>query len=145
MSTDQRAPKRKQAVTFWLLIALVVLLFVGVVAVIAGPLALNSYDKSHLTSIECAVSSVDAGNSGVSAKGAATTSEILVSTQDCGTLSLQWGVTKENREAMAAELRPGVRYAFDIGEGTQRLRGLLDVVHLTPSVYGFAPAKPPAT
>jgi hypothetical protein len=54
---------------------------------------------------------------------------------DCGTLVLSRGLTAESAEKKAAEIVRGERYDFRIGEGSARLRGLIQSVGVAPDVF----------
>lgn len=127
--------KRRMILSLW--ITLLAVMSVVVVAAIAGPLALNSYDRAHLTRIHCTVVSAEAGTASAGARVAASRPVVYIRTRDCGDLSLSWGVTRQNRDRIAAELAPGEHVGFDLGEGSRKLAGLLRALHLIPLVYGY--------
>ncbi|MCC3294931.1 hypothetical protein LJ756_09875 [Arthrobacter sp. zg-Y411] len=106
-------------------------------AVIVGPWAVVSYDKSHRVSIECTVTGAEAGRSSASARGSASWSQVSISTTDCGPLVLSSGINESNRDAVAAQLDDGGSFSFEIGVATQSLRWLTDPIGLTPTVWAF--------
>ena len=125
---------RKDRWVFWGIVSLVPVL--GLI-VVGGPWAIGKYDEGHRTRIECTVTDANGGVSSASARGAASWSQVLIESSDCGTLTLSSGITESNRDEIAAELAQGGLYTFEIGEATNSLRWLTDVTGTIPKVWSF--------
>ncbi len=122
----------------WVISVLVLALFALVLFVfLIGPDMLAKYDSAHVTTISCKVTAAYAGSaSSRSLKGAGTSSnQVEYRSPDCGTLVLSRGLTAESAEKKAAEIVRGERYDFRIGEGSARLRGLIQSVGVAPDVF----------
>lgn len=121
----------------WVVSLLVLALFAIVLFVfLIGPDILTRYDKAHMTTISCKVTAAYAGSASTrSLKGGGTSlPQVEYRSSDCGTLVLSRGLTAELAEKRAAEIVRGERYDFRIGEGSARLRGLLQAVGVAPNV-----------
>jgi hypothetical protein len=122
----------------WVISVLVLSLFALVLFVfVIGPDMLAKYDSEHVTTISCTVTAAYAGSaSSRSLKGAGTSSnQVEYRSPDCGTLVLSRGLTAESAEKKAAAIVRGERYDFRIGEGSARLRGLIQSVGVAPHVF----------
>jgi hypothetical protein len=117
----------------WVISVLVLALF----ALVLFVFVIAKYDSAHVTTISCTVTAAYAGSaSSRSLKGAGTSSnQVEYRSPDCGTLVLSRGLTAESAEKKAAEIVRGERYDFRIGEGSARLRGLIQSVGVAPDVF----------
>ena len=133
-SGKSREQLRKDKIVFWGII--LGALAVGFL-VLGGPAISRAYDESHRVLIECTVTDAEGGVSSASARGAASWSRVLITTSDCGDLIMTAGVTKSNRDDIAAELAQGGKFAFEIGQATQAFRWLSGIVGVAPDVWSF--------
>lgn len=87
---------RRDRWVFWTIVssALLVPVAIFIVALVS-----SAYDETHRVSIECTVTGAEGGL----ASGGGTWSRVQISTSDCGTLTLTWGITESNRDAVASE------------------------------------------
>jgi hypothetical protein len=107
--------------------------------VFIGPAVLRSYDAHHLMTVRCTISSADGRLQSTSTRGVhRSIPQVRIETSDCGRFLLRHGVTRANREEVAARLPPG-EYAIEIGAGSWKTRGLLHALLVTPRVYGAEP------
>lgn len=112
------------------------LLIVGLVLGV-GPWVSRSYNESHRVTIECTVTEADGGKGSASGRGAASWSQVVIETSDCGTLVLVSGVDSSNRSAVAAELAEGGKFLFEIGEAARTYRGVYEFFRMTPEAWSF--------
>ena len=133
---DGKSPKqlRKDRWIFWGIVTLVPALglLVG-----GGPWFIGIYDEGNRTRIDCTVTDAKGGVSSASSRGAASWSQVLIESSDCGKLTYSSGVTESNRDEIAAELAKGGIYSFEIGEATNSLRWLTDATGTIPKVWSF--------
>jgi hypothetical protein len=136
---DARRRVIQKRIKVFTVLALIVL---GPLALlIGGPLALVAYDKSHLTSIDCTVvSAKTAVGSTRSSKGIGNSMNQVSIKTNCGEFLLEAGVTAANRSEIAQQLDRGGLYRFDIGEGSWKLRSLLEAVRIARVVYRYEPS-----
>ncbi|WP_412147448.1 hypothetical protein [Curtobacterium flaccumfaciens] len=123
-------------------IAVLLLFLVVVVPILAffvAPIALGVYDDAHPMSVTCTVESAEAGStSSRSLKGVGSSgSQVVIETKGCGRLLVDLGIKKDNVDRVADELKAGQRYRFIVGEGTYRLRSVLQLVKVAPDVRDF--------
>lgn len=106
---------------------LVVFVMVPVLFLYVGPITLKSYDAGHQMKIVCSVSSAESStDSSYSSRGVgASTLGIAVKTENCGPLTLRWGVTSANIEERTRRLDAGGEWCFTVGRGSYELRDLL--------------------
>jgi hypothetical protein len=138
--TGQRRLARRRRV-----LASIVLLFVVLVPLLGffvGPITLKAYDAGHRVRPICTVSSAHSSvDSSRSLKGVgSSTSQVVFETSDCGTLVLQWGVTRDNEDKIARSVDKGGRYRFDVGEGSFNMREFLNTIRQAVYVKSFEPA-----
>lgn len=95
------------------------------------------YDEGHREQIECTVTDAQAGADSAGLRGSVTTSEVMISTSDCGVMYLIHGYDASTRDAVAAELSRGGRFSFEIGQGTQFFRGFYDLIGMAPNVLSY--------
>ncbi|MET3635616.1 MULTISPECIES: hypothetical protein [Curtobacterium] len=135
---DARRGVVQRRVKVFAVLALIV--FGPLALLIGGPLALVAYDKSHLISIDCTVTSAESAvGSTRSSKGIGSSMNQVFIKTNCGEFVLGAGVTTVNRAEIANELDRGGRYEFDIGGGSWRLRSFLEAVSIARVVYGYEP------
>jgi hypothetical protein len=130
-----RMPERKAAIitVVWLLSVVVILsLF------LFGPLALGAYDRSHPKTLTCEVSSAEATSVSVSSTSLSSTTipQVDVTTTNCGVLTIRHGVTDDNRDRVAASLKPG-DWEFVVGAGSFDLRQLLGLLRVRPEIMSY--------
>lgn len=106
--------------------ALVLIVLIALVALV-GPFALCRIDAAHRVRIVCSVERAGPFSGGsVTRTGVGTSfSEIEITTSDCGKLLLRQGVTAENDSKVAAQLKIGGDYRFEVGQGAFALRSVL--------------------
>lgn len=116
-------------------IAIVILLGVVVVPLMAigfGPWLLGRYDDQHRVDVVCRVRSAAAeiySSRGVSQ------AQVKFHT-DCG--NLLWGeVDRSTMESVAAAVSAGEEYRFELGAGSFKLRNVLKLVKVVPSIYHY--------
>jgi len=130
-----RMSRRKGAVIslVWLL-SVVVILSVFVF----GPLTLSAYDRSHPKMLTCEVSSAEAASASVSSTNLSSTTipQVDVTTKNCGVLTIQHGITDENRDRVAASLKPG-DWEFTVGAGSFDLREILGFLRVRPEIVSY--------
>lgn len=127
---------RNRAVAVLLLFLVVV---VPILAFFGAPIALGVYDDSHPMSVTCTVESAKAGSaSSRSLKGIGSSgSQVVIETIGCGRLLIDSGINKDNVGRVVDELKAGQRYRFEVGEGTYRLRSVLELFKVAPDVRDF--------
>ncbi|WIE57612.1 hypothetical protein DEI96_015890 [Curtobacterium sp. MCLR17_031] len=110
-----------------------------ILAFSVAPIALGVYDDSHPMPVTCAVESAKAGSaSSCSLKGVGSSgSQVVIETKGCGRLLIDSGLNKHNVDRVADEFKVGQRYRFIVGEGTYRLRSVLQLVKVAPDVRDF--------
>lgn len=138
--TGQRRLARRRRV-----LASIVLVFVVLVPLLGffvGPVTLKAYDAGHRVRPICTVNSAHSSvDSSRSLKGVgSSTSQVVFETSDCGTLVLQWGVTRDNEDKIARSVDKGGRYRFDVGEGSFNMREFLNTIRQAVYVKSFEPA-----
>lgn len=112
-------------------------MLLGLLVMIFGASVLSSYDARHRTTIECTVTDADGGRATAGGRAASSFYQVLISTSDCGTLTLIEGINPSNRESVAAELSSGDRVSIVIGEGTESLRKTFNTLGITPEIQSF--------
>jgi hypothetical protein len=65
-----------------------------------------------------------------------TNPQVDVTTRNCGLLRTQHGITDENRDRVAASLKPD-GWEFVVGAGSFDLRGILDFLRVRPEVVSY--------
>jgi hypothetical protein len=130
LSEKSQRQLRRDRWVFWTIVssALLVPVAIFIVATVS-----DAYDETHRVSIECTVMGAEGGLG----SGGGTWSRVQISTSDCGTLTLTWGITESNRDAVASELAGGGRFAFQIGATTQSTWKLHEMLRITPMVSSF--------
>ncbi|CEA06736.1 hypothetical protein BN1051_00103 [Arthrobacter saudimassiliensis] len=103
----------------------------------AGPALVLAYDERNRVSIQCTVTNAVAGEGSASARGSASWARVLISTSDCGTLSLTSGITSTNRDAVAAELDEGGLFSFEVGQSTESIAWTYDLFDILPRAYSY--------
>lgn len=109
MEPMSRAAVRKAWVKVGLMLAFPVLFLVWVIVVVP---ATAIYDRSHQVFIECTVQSTrlyDKSKRFVPFR-------LIIETEDCGPISVAWGVTAENQQELADGIESGERYGFRVGK-----------------------------
>jgi len=124
--TGRRRSKRRDRLVAIGILVLVVL--VPVLVFFVGPITLKAYDASHRTVVACEVRSAHTGvGSSRSVNGAGSSSnQVVIETSDCGTLTLRWGVTSENKESIADGFAAGTTWKFEVGAGSYKLHPFLN-------------------
>lgn len=130
-----RMSKRKATIvtSVWLLsVAVILSMFVF------GPITLRAYDRSHPKMLTCEVFSAEATSVSVSSTNLSSTTipQVDVTTRNCGVLTIQRGITDENRDRVAASLKPG-DWEFVVGAGSFDLRGMLGFLRVRPEVVSY--------
>lgn len=116
--------------------AIVVLTGVVVVPVLAfglGPWVLGQYDDEHRVNVVCRVRSVAAE---VHSSRGGSQPQVNFHT-DCGNL-LWVGVNRSNMSDIASAVNAGAEYRFELGAGSFKLRKMLKVVKVVPTIYRYA-------
>lgn len=118
---QRRLARRRRALASIVLVFVVLFPLLGF---FVGPITLKAYDAGHRVSPICTVSSAHSSvDSSRSLKGVgSSTSQVVFETSDCGTLVLQWGVTRDNEDKIARSVDKRGRYRFDVGEGSFNMR-----------------------
>lgn len=128
----------KRRVQLILLITGVLTAFVVVLVIVIGPWVVKSYDSDHRQSISCEVESADAKKFGSGGRGAATTFGVEIRTSSCGVLILSPGINSDNGSEVAAQLKPGHTYQFDVGSGSLAVKWFTDIFGIALNVYDFS-------
>lgn len=121
------------------------LIYSGILAAGAGLLAggvaaENVYNSSvGDKTVVCTVAKAEPGEGRARFRG--TWSRVLIETPDCGTLALSEGVTAENRDAIAKELRAGKKYAFTVTASNALTWTVDEWLGHTHSVLAFEPTS----
>ncbi|GAA1493546.1 hypothetical protein [Curtobacterium herbarum] len=126
--TGRRRSKRRDRLVAIGILVLVVL--VPVLVIFVGPITLKAYDASHRTEVTCEVRSAHTGvGTSRSVNGVGSSSnQVVIVTSDCGTLTLRWGVTSENKESIADGFAAGTTWKFEVGAGSYKLHPFLDTI-----------------
>ena len=134
-SLKARPTKAKRAFAIVMVAVVVLVPFFGF---FVGPVILKSYDARHRVHPVCKVVSAHSGaDSSRSLKGVGSTiAHVVFETEDCGTLVLQWGVSRNNQERLASSVVSG-DYHFDVGAGSFRVRSFLNTVGQAVYVKSF--------
>ncbi|QWC10446.1 hypothetical protein KKR91_01965 [Arthrobacter jiangjiafuii] len=137
LSADR--PKKRQRsflsnLVFWGSMSTLV---VFLLLVTVFPLTLGAYDDSHRDRIECNVTDAIAEDDNPRGRRSWATPDVMISTSDCGTLSLVHGSGKTANDAMAEELAQGGKFEFEMGAATRALQGFFDSVGMKPEVLSY--------
>jgi len=121
------------AVLLFIVVVLPILLF------FVGPTLVGAYDAHHKTSLRCTVKSATVGSTSArSLKGAGSSSTYVdILTKECGTLLLEKGVNAQNGKKVAAGIRNGDEYIFQVGQGTYGLRTAFEIFKVFPDVQEY--------
>jgi hypothetical protein len=135
--TKPRRSKRRDRLVAIGILVLVVL--VPVLVIFVGPITLKAYDASHRTEVSCEVRSAHTGvGSSRSVKGVGSSSnQVVIETSDCGTLTLRWGVTADNKESIAEGFAAGTTWKFEVGAGSYQLHPFLNTIRQAVFVKEF--------
>lgn len=115
-------------------IALVILMGVVVplMAIGFGPWLLGRYDDQHRVDVVCRVRSAAAE---IHASRGGSQAQVNFHT-DCG--NLLWDeVGCSTMESVAAAVSAGEEYRFELGAGSFKLRNILKLVKVVPSIYSY--------
>ncbi|UWX97482.1 hypothetical protein N2K95_01955 [Arthrobacter zhaoxinii] len=135
---DQSGKSRQQRRKDLFQVLVVGVPFLGVIgSMLIGPVVVMNVDKGHRGWIECTVTDAKGGKAAGNRRGHNRYWQVLVETSDCGTLKLREGITEANNQDVAAELAPGGRFRFEIGEATRKIRWLTDPISVIPKVWTF--------
>lgn len=131
-----RSPQqlRKDRWLFWAAMLGLAVLGLGV---IVGPSLTRVYDEKHRVPIECTVTGADGGQASAGGRGAASWSQVVIRTSDCGTLLLTSGVNSSNREDVAAELAEGGKFRIEVGASEQAMSWVNNLLGLSPRAWSF--------
>jgi hypothetical protein len=118
---------------------LVLVVLVPVFVIFVGPITLKAYDASHRTEVTCEVRSGHTGvESSRSVRGVGPSSnQVVIETSDCGTLTLRWGVTADNKESIAEGFAAGTTWKFEVGAGSYQLHPFLNTIRQAVFVKEF--------
>jgi hypothetical protein len=132
----RRSQRRDRLVAIGILVLVVL---VPVLVIFVGPITLKAYDASHRVEVSCGVLSARTGaGSSHSVRGiGSSTNQVVIETSDCGTLTLRWGVTRDNKEPIADGFAPGTTWKFDVGAGSYRLYPFLNTIRQAVFVKDF--------
>jgi len=135
--TGRRRSKRRDRLVAIGILVLVVL--VPVLVIFVGPITLKAYDASHRTVVICEVRSAHTGvGSSRSVNGVGSSSnQVGIETSDCGTLTLRWGVTADNKESIAQGFAAGTTWKFEVGAGSYQLHPFLNTIRQAVFVKEF--------
>lgn len=113
--------------------------FVVIGGFLLGPQVLKQYDLQNVTNINCIVTSVESQIASTTSRTGlgGSSAQVLIRTSSCGDLLLSDGVTKENSEEIAKQFVINSTYRFEVGSGSQKLRGLLDILGVTPEIINY--------
>lgn len=118
-----------------------IVVLVPLLGFFVGSVTLMAYDAGHRIRLICTVSSAHSSvDSSRSLGVGSSTSQVVFETSDCGTLVLQWGVTRNNEDKIARSVDEGGRYRFDVGEGSFNMRQFLDTIRQAVYVKSLEPA-----
>lgn len=115
------------------IVVLVGLVVVPVSAFGVGPWVLGQYDDEHRVNVVCRVRSVAAE---VHSSRGGSQPQVNFHT-DCGNL-LWVGVNRSNMNDVASAVSAGAEYRFELGAGSFKLRKMLKVVKVVPTIYRYA-------
>jgi hypothetical protein len=137
VGTNSRRSKLRDRLVAVGILVLVVL--VPVLVIFVGPVTLKAYDASHRTEVTCEVRSARTGaGSSRSVKGVGSSSnQVVIETSDCGTLTLRWGVTADNKQSIADGFAPGTTWKLEVGAGSYQLHPLLNDIRQAVFVTEF--------
>ncbi|WIE71768.1 hypothetical protein [Curtobacterium sp. MCJR17_020] len=140
MDVARRRVVRNRIIAVLLLFLVVV---VPILTFLVAPIALGAYDDSHSLTATCTVESAKArSTSSRSLKGVGSSGgQVVIETKDCGRLLIDSGINSDNVNRVAGELKVGQRYQFTVGEGTYRLRSVLQLFKVAPDVRDFEAAR----
>jgi uncharacterized membrane protein len=132
----RRSKRRARLVAIGIL---VVVVLIPVLVIFVGPITLKAYDAFHRVEATCEVRSARTGvGSSHSVRGiGSSTNQVVVETAGCGTLTLRWGVTRDNKESIADGFTPGTTWVFDVGAGSYRLHPFLNTIRQAVFVKDF--------
>ncbi|MBF4584525.1 hypothetical protein [Curtobacterium sp. VKM Ac-2887] len=119
----------------------ILLLVIGVPVIVFGfgPSILRWYDDGHRIEVVCNVQSAEANiSSSRSAKGAGGSESQVTFHTDCGNLLYLNGVDRSNMKRIAAAVKAGEDYRFQVGAGSYNLRSGLKIVKVAPTIYKYA-------
>ncbi len=105
---------------------------VPVLAFGAGPWVLGQYDDEHRVNVVCRVRSVAAE---VHSSRGGSQPQVNFHT-DCGNL-LWVGGDRSNVNDVASAVNAGAEYRFELGAGSFKLRKMLKVVKVVPTIYRY--------
>jgi hypothetical protein len=133
--------KSRRQVVIGRILALAGIIIVVVVGILGifGSFLMTEYDKTHQVAIECFVTEAD-GEKATSGggRGAASFSQVMIETSNCGPLAMTSGINKSNRVEVAAELSKGGTFIFRFGAAEEALRPFFDFFDVTPTVYSYS-------
>ena len=116
-------------------------LFVGLPVLLFGvaPGVLSDWDDSHRVRVDCTVErAAPTTSSSRSLRGIGSTGvQIVVETSDCGDLLVREGVDRDTADVVAADLRPGRTYTFEVGQTAWALRGVTAFTNISPEAYDY--------
>lgn len=105
---------------------------VPLMAIGFGPWLLGRYDDQHRVDVVCRVRSAAAE---IHASRGVSQAQVNFHT-DCG--NLLWGeVDRSTMESVAAAVSAGEEYRFELGAGSFKLRNVLKLVKVVPSIYHY--------
>lgn len=129
------ATRRAHPVLFWVrwwaTILLVLGPMVGLVGLVFG---LPVYDRAHPIAVECRI---DRTAVGITGGRYSHSPYVRFETPDCGYLLLTRGITRDDRDDVAASIALGHRYRVTVGAGSYRFRAALSVLKIRPEVQRY--------
>ena len=112
----------------------------AVFSLFIGPALLTNFDRSHRTEIRCRVDGADGRAASPSNRGVGgSIPQVTIRTSDCGDLILREGVTRANSADLVKQLKRSSVFDIQVGEGSWKLRGVLDALHRDPTAFSFSP------
>jgi len=110
---------------------------------LVGPSLLSSHDARHESEISCTVKHAGGGAAPApSAKGiGSSVPQMVFTTNEGRTLILQRGVDRASSARIAVRVEPDAVSVFTAGQGSIALRGALDFIGASPTVFRVREAR----
>jgi hypothetical protein len=116
-----------------------VFVVVAVFSLFVGPALLTNFDRSHRVEIRCQVTGADGRAASPSNRGVGgSIPQVTIRTANCGDLIMREGVTRANSADLVKQLERNSVFDIQVGEGSWKLRGLLQALHRDPTAFGFS-------
>ena len=106
-------------------------------AIMVVPRLAFLYDESHHVWVECTVAEAEGAKVSGSRQGGGPYHRVYITTSECGELMYGTGITASSRDSVAAELEPGEKYSFEIGEVANAFRWLTNRFGVVPEIWSF--------